>query len=140
MTASCRPGDWASRAPTSIFGSAALLKPSTSTQSHGASSANGVDYRQFSIKRNGVPIITHLHGGNSDFQFDGNPDAQVLGSNPVYVFTNGVVQEGEWLRFMPEDPFELFDNFDDLNPLPLQPGRTWMEIPRNLDDVVAWES
>jgi spore coat protein A len=41
---------------------------------HGASSANGVDYRQFSIKKNGVPIITHLHGGNTDFQFDGNPE------------------------------------------------------------------
>lgn len=41
---------------------------------HGASSANGVDYTQFSIERNGVPIITHLHGGNSDFQFDGNPE------------------------------------------------------------------
>jgi FtsP/CotA-like multicopper oxidase with cupredoxin domain len=41
---------------------------------HGDSSANGVDYRQFSIERNGVPIITHLHGGNSDFQFDGNPE------------------------------------------------------------------
>jgi spore coat protein A len=41
---------------------------------HGASSANGVDYRQYSIKKNGVPIITHLHGGNSDFQFDGNPE------------------------------------------------------------------
>jgi FtsP/CotA-like multicopper oxidase with cupredoxin domain len=41
---------------------------------HGDSSANDVDYRQFSIKRNGVPIITHLHGGNSDFQFDGNPE------------------------------------------------------------------
>jgi FtsP/CotA-like multicopper oxidase with cupredoxin domain len=41
---------------------------------HGASSANGVDYRQYSIKRNGVPIITHLHGGNSDFQYDGNPE------------------------------------------------------------------
>ncbi len=41
---------------------------------HGDSSANGVDYRQFSIRRDGVPIITHLHGGNSDFQFDGNPE------------------------------------------------------------------
>ena len=41
---------------------------------HGASSANGVDYRQYSIKKNGVPIITHLHGGNSDFQYDGNPE------------------------------------------------------------------
>jgi hypothetical protein len=84
-----------------------------------------------------VVVMLADYGRN---QFDGNPDAQVLGSNPVYVFTNGVVQEGEWLRFMPEDPFELFDNFDDLNPLPLQPGRTWMEIPRNLDDVVTWES
>jgi len=41
---------------------------------HGASSANGVDYRQFNIKKDGVPIITHLHGGHSDFQFDGNPE------------------------------------------------------------------
>jgi FtsP/CotA-like multicopper oxidase with cupredoxin domain len=41
---------------------------------HGASSANGVDYRQYNIKKNGVPIITHLHGGNSNFQFDGNPE------------------------------------------------------------------
>ncbi|NNE72387.1 MAG: multicopper oxidase domain-containing protein [Acidimicrobiales bacterium] len=41
---------------------------------HGPSSANGVDYRQFSIERNGVPIVTHLHGGHTDFQFDGNPE------------------------------------------------------------------
>jgi FtsP/CotA-like multicopper oxidase with cupredoxin domain len=41
---------------------------------HGEHSANGVDYRNFSIKENGVPISTHLHGGNSDFQFDGNPE------------------------------------------------------------------
>ncbi len=41
---------------------------------HGASSRNGLDYRQYSIKKNGVPIITHLHGGKTDFQFDGNPE------------------------------------------------------------------
>ena len=41
---------------------------------HGDSSANGDDYRQYSIKKNGVPVITHLHGGNTDFQFDGNPE------------------------------------------------------------------
>ncbi|MDW7772298.1 MAG: multicopper oxidase domain-containing protein [Desulfobulbaceae bacterium] len=40
----------------------------------GMSSANGIDYTQYSIKKDGVPIITHLHGGNSDFQFDGNPE------------------------------------------------------------------
>ena len=32
------------------------------------------NYEQFSIKRDGVPIITHLHGGHTDWQFDGNPE------------------------------------------------------------------
>ena len=50
---------------------------------HGASSANGVDYRQFSIERNGVPIITHLHGGNTDYQFDGNPEFFYSPNNKV---------------------------------------------------------
>ena len=31
-------------------------------------------YENFSIAANGVPIITHLHGGHTDFQFDGNPE------------------------------------------------------------------
>jgi FtsP/CotA-like multicopper oxidase with cupredoxin domain len=31
-------------------------------------------YHQYSIAANGVPIITHLHGGHSDCQFDGNPE------------------------------------------------------------------
>ena len=61
-----------------LFGKKHLLPVDTNLHwcysLHGASSANGVDYRQFSIKKNGVPIITHLHGGNSDFQFDGNPE------------------------------------------------------------------
>jgi spore coat protein A len=60
---------------------------------HGNSSANGVDYRQYSIKRNGVPIVTHLHGGNSMSQFDGNPeffyspDGEVKG--PQWDFVEG---------------------------------------------------
>ena len=31
-------------------------------------------YQQYSIEKDGVPIITHLHGGSTDFQFDGNPE------------------------------------------------------------------
>lgn len=31
-------------------------------------------YQNNSIARNGVPIITHLHGGHTDFKFDGNPE------------------------------------------------------------------
>ena len=69
---------------------------------------------------------------------DGNPDAQVLGSNPVYVFSGGTVRVGVWLRFQPTDPLDIFDNVDDLNRIGLVPGRTWLEIPRNLDDVLSW--
>ena len=100
---------------------------------HTTETADGIE----PVWAKNVVVMLADYGRN---QFDGNPDAQVLGSNPVYVFTNGIVQEGEWLRFEPEDPFQLFDNFDDLNELPLQPGRTWMEIPRNLDDIISWES
>jgi FtsP/CotA-like multicopper oxidase with cupredoxin domain len=31
-------------------------------------------YENFTIANNGVPTITHLHGGHSDFQYDGNPE------------------------------------------------------------------
>ena len=31
-------------------------------------------YDTYTIANNGVPIITHLHGGHTDFQFDGNPE------------------------------------------------------------------
>jgi FtsP/CotA-like multicopper oxidase with cupredoxin domain len=31
-------------------------------------------YTGYTIADAGVPIITHLHGGHSDFQFDGNPE------------------------------------------------------------------
>ena len=31
-------------------------------------------YHDRTIERDGVPMITHLHGGKSDYQFDGNPE------------------------------------------------------------------
>ena len=31
-------------------------------------------YEDYTIKKNGIPIVTHLHGGHTDFQFDGNPE------------------------------------------------------------------
>ena len=42
------------------------------TSLHWAYSLDG--YKQYSIKKNGVPMVTHLHGGNTDFQYDGNPE------------------------------------------------------------------
>ncbi|MDH3303348.1 MAG: multicopper oxidase domain-containing protein [Acidimicrobiia bacterium] len=42
------------------------------TSLHWAYSLPG--YENYSIGANGPPIVTHLHGGHTDFQFDGNPE------------------------------------------------------------------
>ncbi len=42
------------------------------TSLHWAYSLMG--YTQYSIPVDGVPIVAHLHGGHTDFQFDGNPE------------------------------------------------------------------
>jgi FtsP/CotA-like multicopper oxidase with cupredoxin domain len=39
---------------------------------HWAYSLHG--YTQFSIATDGVPIVPHVHGGHTDFQYDGNPE------------------------------------------------------------------
>ena len=31
-------------------------------------------YEQYSIEKNGPPAVAHLHGGHSDFQYDGGPE------------------------------------------------------------------
>jgi FtsP/CotA-like multicopper oxidase with cupredoxin domain len=42
------------------------------TSLHWAYSLEG--YAQYSIEADGVPAVAHLHGGHTDFQFDGNPE------------------------------------------------------------------
>jgi FtsP/CotA-like multicopper oxidase with cupredoxin domain len=42
------------------------------TSLHWAYSLPG--YEPYTIPVNGVPIVAHLHGGHSDFQYDGNPE------------------------------------------------------------------
>jgi FtsP/CotA-like multicopper oxidase with cupredoxin domain len=42
------------------------------TNLHWAYSLHG--YETFNIATNGVPIVPHVHGGHTDFQFDGNPE------------------------------------------------------------------
>ncbi|MGD2178509.1 MAG: multicopper oxidase domain-containing protein, partial [Anaerolineae bacterium] len=42
------------------------------TSLHWAYSLHG--YEGYSIEKDGVPIVAHLHGGHTDFQYDGNPE------------------------------------------------------------------
>jgi FtsP/CotA-like multicopper oxidase with cupredoxin domain len=47
-------------------------RPVFDTSMHWAYSLHG--YEGYSIEKDGVPIVAHVHGGHSDFQFDGNPE------------------------------------------------------------------
>ncbi len=42
------------------------------TSLHWAYALHG--YEGYSIEKDGVPIVAHVHGGHTDFQFDGNPE------------------------------------------------------------------
>jgi hypothetical protein len=58
-----------------------------------------------------------------------SPDAQTLGSGPVYVFSNGQVVAGRWERNLAVGPIRLVDA--DGEPIPLTPGNTWIELAEN---------
>jgi FtsP/CotA-like multicopper oxidase with cupredoxin domain len=53
--------------PVTSFG-----RPVVDTSLHWAYSLHG--YEGYSLGTNGFPIVPHVHGGHSDFQFDGNPE------------------------------------------------------------------
>jgi hypothetical protein len=58
----------------------------------------------------------------------GSPDAQTLGRGEAFVFTGGNYIHGTWTRNDIHDPFALVA--DDGKVIQLQPGRTFIELPR----------
>ena len=58
----------------------------------------------------------------------GSPDAQTIGTGEVFVFTGGNYIHGTWTRKDIHDPFALVA--DDGKVIQLQPGRTFIELPR----------
>lgn len=59
------------------------------------------------------------------------PDAQTLGSGPIFVFSNGQVQTGRWERELAVAPIRLVDANGE--PIQLTPGNTWIELADNDD-------
>jgi hypothetical protein len=53
-------------------------------------------------------------------------EIQLWGQGRMQLFRDGRVQEGYWLRPNREDPLLLLDS--NYKPLPLKPGKTWIEI------------
>jgi hypothetical protein len=66
---------------------------------HWAFSLEG--YEEYSIAKNGVPVIPHLHGGHTEFQYDGNAE---------YFFTpNFKVIGPQWERLVPGGFTNVFE-------------------------------
>jgi hypothetical protein len=63
-----------------------------------------------------------------------SPEAQTVGSGPVYVFSDGKVVEGRWRRSSNKKPLELVHKGQ---PIALNPGNTWIELAEAIptDDV-----
>ena len=59
-------------------------------------------------------------------QYDGVSNGQTVGEGDVWVFTDGRVRKGRWIRPDREQPA----HYVDANGLPilLRPGRTWVEL------------
>lgn len=72
----------------------------------------GVDYQPSSADRN-------------------SPEAQTIGSGPIWVFTDGQVRQGTWKRDYSVFAIEFLT--PDGAPMKLRPGNTWIELADNTD-------
>jgi FtsP/CotA-like multicopper oxidase with cupredoxin domain len=70
-------------------------RPVLDTSLHWAYSLH--DYEKYSFEKDGVPIVAHVHGGHSDFQFDGNPE--------FFFSPNYTIRGPQWV-----DKKYLYDN------------------------------
>jgi hypothetical protein len=71
----------------------------------------------------------HISPTNVVVQFTnytGEGEAQTVGEGDVWVFTDGVLRTGRWVRPDKAQPAKYVDAAG--NPIPLRPGRTWVEV------------
>jgi len=84
-----------------------------------------IDRNSGQVSTNNVVVLAmnYLPG------ISGSPDAQTLGTGEAFVFTGGNYIHGTWSRNDIHDPFALVA--DDGTTVKLQPGRTFIELPRS---------
>jgi hypothetical protein len=71
--------------------------------------------------RNVVILETNYGWSWADFR---SPHALTVGKGHAWVFTNGTMREGQWLRYNNRDPWNLHDA--ELRGITLEPGSTWV--------------
>jgi hypothetical protein len=67
-----------------------------------------------------------------------SPEAQTLGSGPVYVFADGVMRVGVWIHLDRLDPYGLVASDDSIIDLPA--GRTFIELAEDGENFVTWSA
>lgn len=60
-----------------------------------------------------------------------SPEAQTVGTGTVIVFADGMARSGIWTRETNTDPFEFYTDATQFEEIALNPGRTFVEIPRD---------
>jgi hypothetical protein len=71
----------------------------------------------------------HISPTNVVVQFTnytGEGEAQTVGEGDVWVFTDGTLRQGRWVRPDKAQPAKYVDSAG--NPILLRPGRTWVEV------------
>ncbi len=72
----------------------------------------------------------HIAPANVVIQFtpySGEAEAQTIGEGDVWIFTDGTVRAGRWVRPDKAQPAHYVDSAG--QPILLRPGRTWVELP-----------
>ena len=59
-----------------------------------------------------------------------SPEAQTIGFGPLWVFADGEVIHGTWIREAADQPWQFSD--ENGNPMGLRPGNTWVELAERL--------
>ena len=107
------------------------------TSLHWCYSLSGYEFR--TLADDGVPIITHLHGGHSDFQFDGNPeffytpDYEVVG--PQWAPLGGVIKDFVYSNDQPAGTLWYHDHALGITRLNVYAGLAGFYILRDADDT-----
>ena len=59
-----------------------------------------------------------------------SPEAQTIGFGPLWVFSDGEVIFGTWIREAADQPWQFYDEND--NEIGLLPGNTWVELAERM--------
>jgi hypothetical protein len=74
-----------------------------------------------------IQFVTYVNSGARDVSGSPVPEAELVGSGPVWVLTGGQLIEGTWTR---PDGASITSYTDAAGqPIGLTPGRTWVELP-----------